>query len=82
MRWLRRLLGIERILENQEQIMSALDDLTTEVGKIETSIATAIALINNAAGDATQLTALSSRLAVAQASLDAAVAAHATAASS
>lgn len=62
--------------------MSALDDITTETGKIETSVAAAVALINNAAGDSTQLVALTARLNAVQASLDAAVAAHTTAASS
>lgn len=82
LRWIRKRLGISQILENQEKIMSALDDITTETGKIETSVAAAVALINNAAGDSTQLAALTSRLAAAQASLDTAVAAHTTATSS
>lgn len=81
-RLLRRFLGIDRIIRNQEQIMSALDDLTTQVSQVETSIGAAIALISDASGDATQLAALALRLKNVTTALDAAVAAHATAASS
>lgn len=70
-----------RILENQEKIMSALDDLTAEVGKLVTSINTAITTLGSAS-DATQLAALTATLTTAQSALDAAVAAKSTAASS
>lgn len=80
--WIRHLLGIDQIIGNQEKIMSALDDLTTEVGNVETSVAAAIVAINAGITDATQLAALTARLKTAQGDLDAAIASHATAASS
>lgn len=78
MKWLRLLLGTAQILNKEEKIMSALDDLTAEVTKLVASIDAAIAVIGSTS-DATQLAALTAQLSTAQSALDAAVAAKLTA---
>lgn len=54
--------------------MSALQDLTDEVAKVETSVDAAVAAIQKGANDSAQLADLTARLAAAQAKLDAATA--------
>lgn len=73
--WVRRLNHkLNRVLSNQETIMSALSDLTTEVSASVASIDAAIVVLGST-GDATQLVALTAQLATARLALDAAVAA-------
>jgi hypothetical protein len=71
----RRRRDLEFVLANQEMIMSALADLTTEVTKIAASVDAAVAILDRGSSDATQLAALTSQLSASQAKLDAAVAA-------
>ncbi len=65
---------LERIAENQERIVSALDDLTAEVAKLTASVDAAITALSNSQNDSTQLAALTTQLTTVQAQLDAAVA--------
>lgn len=66
---------VDLIIANQEAIMSALDDLTSEVSLDVASIQAAIAKIGAGTSDAAQLVALTKSLSDARAALDAAVAA-------
>lgn len=72
--WLRVFRKLNLVLRNQEIIMSALEDLTSEVAKVETSVDAAVAAIQKGSNDSAQLADLTARLAAAQAKLDAATA--------
>lgn len=64
------------ILQNQELIMSALEDLTVEVTADVASIQAAITALGNTSSDTAALVALTAQLASARSALDAAVTAH------
>lgn len=79
-RWLtwpaRVIRKLNLILQNQELIMSALDDLTAEVTADVASIEAAIAALGTAGSDSAALIALTVQLTTARQALDAAVAAR------